>query len=128
MSTGSADRRKQRKQKGKSKMDITQILVAAIGAAATVVVAIITSVLVPWIKANTSESQQEILEAACKAAVLFVQQTMSDSTAEEKFSAAAEAVEAFFANYDMTLSVDVLKTEIESALKELKLQAGASWE
>ncbi len=47
-------------------MDITQIIVAIIGAAVTVIVAIITSVPVPWIPANTSETAQTILEAALK--------------------------------------------------------------
>ncbi len=108
-------------------MDITQIIVAVIGAAATVVVAIITSVLVPWIKANTSETAQAILEAVAQSAVLFVQQTMSDSASSEKLAAAVGIAEEYLSGYGVSFDEAAVTAEIEAALKQMKLASGGSW-
>ncbi len=108
-------------------MDITQIIVAIIGAVVTVAGTIITSVVVPWIKSRTSETQQAVLSAAAKTAVLFAQQTMASANGTEKLEAAIKTVTSYFANYNMTVSTDVLVAEIESALKALKLESGGDW-
>ncbi len=108
-------------------MDITTILAIIIGLIFTILGTLITKAVIPWVKANASETQQELLSSVAESAVLYVQQTMETASGAEKFAAAAEAVTSYFAKYNMTLTAKVLETEIESALKALKIEAGNSW-
>lgn len=88
-------------------IDLTQIVVALIGLLA----AFITYRIIPWIKANTNEKQQAIIDAAIKTAVFAAEQIYGAGEGDKKFDYAIQWL------HDRGYDAD--KTRIEAAVYEL---------
>lgn len=108
-------------------IDITQIVVTLIGVVVMILGVVITRVVVPWVKANTSETTQDIIEAVTEAAVLAAQQLYSSGCAAVKKDYAVDYVTTVLATYGIEINEDVISSAIESALKALKISAGDAW-
>lgn len=108
-------------------IDITQIIVALIGVVLSVATALITKVVVPWIKARTSETTQSIIEAAATAAVYAAQQLYASGTGEDKKSYAVTYMTDLLGECGLTVNADTVSSAIESALKAVKVSAGDTW-
>lgn len=108
-------------------MDITQIVVALIGAVVAVLGAVLTNVIVPWIKARTSETTQSIIEAAATTAVYAAQQVYASGTGEDKKAYAVEYMTDLLGECGLSVNADTVSSAIESALKAVKVSAGDAW-
>ena len=97
-------------------IDITQIVMAVIG----LVSAVITSVIVPLVKAKTSAHQQVIIESLSRTAVLAAQQIYGAEEGQKKKEYASEYVSRFMKKHGITLSSEEVSAAIEAALKEIK--------
>lgn len=88
-------------------IDLTQIIIALIGALAS----LITGFLIPWIKSKTTVNQQEIIRSVIFEAVRFVEQTYKSSSGTFKMQAAIE--------YLAERKIKVDMNQIEAAVNEL---------
>lgn len=105
-------------------IDLTQIVVAVIG----VLGVIITTVVVPWIKANTTERTQTIIDNIVKTAVYAAQQMYSPEQWQEKKTYAIEAVDKALRARGIVLDTDEISNAIEAMLKSVKTELGDEWE
>lgn len=105
-------------------LDLTQIVVALIGLLGI----IITSVVVPMIKANTSVKTQTIITNIIKTAVYAAQQIYTPEQWEEKKEFAMEQVTKGLEQYGVTLDEDTISDAIEAALKEIKTAIDGNWD
>ena len=105
-------------------LDLTQIVVALIGLLGI----IITSVVVPMIKANTSVKTQTIIANIIKTAVYAAQQIYTPEQWEEKKEFAMEQVTKGLEQYGVTLDEDTISDAIEAALKEIKTAIDGNWD
>jgi uncharacterized membrane protein YraQ (UPF0718 family) len=94
-------------------MDLTAILEAVI----TLVMAIVTGVLVPYIKSKTTAEQQTVLTALVKAAVTAAEQIYTGTGRGQEKKA---YVLAWFADRGISVDEDKLDALVESAVYELK--------
>jgi uncharacterized protein with FMN-binding domain len=94
-------------------MDITKILEAII----TLVVAIVTGVLVPYIKSKTTAEQQTVLTALVKAAVTAAEQIYTGSGRGQEKKA---YVLSWLADRGITVDADKLDALVESEVYALK--------
>lgn len=97
-------------------IDITQIVIAIIG----LMSAVITSVVVPLVKAKTTANQQVIIASLAHTAVLAAQQLYGSEDGQTKKEYAAEYVTGLMKKYGITLGSDEVSAAVEAALKELK--------
>ena len=102
-------------------IDITEIAVAIIG----LMSAIVTSVIVPLVKAKTNANQQIIIGTIARTAVLAAQQLYGTEEGQRKKEYAARYVGQLMKQYNVTASADEISAAIEAALKELKTLAPA---
>lgn len=86
-------------------IDLTPILQAIIGLLA----AIITAKVIPWIKAKTTNEQQNMIEAAVRTAVFAAEQIYGAGKGREKLEYAKEYLAKHGYNVDMD--------EIEAAVQ-----------
>jgi uncharacterized protein with FMN-binding domain len=93
-------------------MDITKILEAII----TLVVAIVTGVLVPYIKSKTTAEQQTVLTALVKAAVTAAEQIYTGSGRGQEKKA---YVLSWLADRGVTVDEDKLNALVESEVYAL---------
>ena len=97
-------------------IDITQIVIALIG----LMSAVITSVIVPLVKAKTSANHQMIIESIARTAVLAAQQLYEADEGQKKKEYARNYVANLMKKHGVTLSADEVGAAVEAALKELK--------
>lgn len=90
-------------------IDLTQIFLAII----TLLGALITNKLVPWLKANKTEKDLRILRAATATAVYAAEQLYGAGNGKEKL----QYVKAQLAKKGFTVDID----QIEAAVQELTL-------
>lgn len=90
-------------------IDLTQIFLAII----TLLGALITNKLVPWLKANKTEKDLRILRAATATAVYAAEQLYGAGKGKEKL----QYVKAQLAKKGFTVDID----QIEAAVQELTL-------
>lgn len=94
-------------------LDITSIVQAIFA----LVAAIITAVVIPWIKSKTNAQQQEEIKQWVKIAVAAAEQIFTGSgRGEEK----KRWVLDFLAKYNLKVDMDVIDAMIEAAVWELK--------
>jgi type II secretory pathway pseudopilin PulG len=93
-------------------MDLTEIFEAIV----TLVVAVITGVLVPYIKSKTTTEQQTALSALIKAAVTAAEQIYTGTGRGTEKKA---YVLAWLADRGVTVDSDKLDVLVESAVYEL---------
>lgn len=108
-------------------MDVTQIIIAVVCAIIAALGSIITKVVIPYIKANTNETTQAIIESIAEAAVYAAQQICISSAGTEKKEYAVTYMTNMLAVYDITLDEDAISDTIEAALKAVKTDIGESW-
>ncbi len=104
-------------------IDITQIMVALIG----LLSAILTAVIVPWIKSKTSISQQAILETIARTAVCAAQQIFGADEGQQKKEYAMQRVEEALKAYGIKIDANRISEAIEAALKAVKLESNGEW-
>lgn len=97
-------------------IDITQIVIAVIG----LMSAVITSVVVPLVKAKTTANQQVIISSLARTAVLAAQQLYDSDDGQKKKEYAAEYVTGLMKKYGLSLGSDEVSAAVEAALKEIK--------
>ena len=97
-------------------IDITQIVIAIIG----LMSAVITSVIVPLVKAKTTANQQVIIASLARTAVLSAQQLYAADEGQRKKDYASEYVTRLMKKYGVALSSDEVGAAVEAAVKELK--------
>ena len=102
-------------------MDITNIIIAFIG----ILLTVITSVFIPWLKAKLTTNQINIIRQLASIAVYAAQQTCC--TNEEKKEYALSYVKNELAKYHITFSDETVSTYIEGILKNIKLDEGNNW-
>lgn len=88
-------------------IDLTQVIQAVIA----VLCALITGRLVPWIKANTAQKQQALLQAATDTAVYAAQQLYKTNVIQDRLSYA----EHWLANKGYTAD----RAQIEAAVRRM---------
>ena len=97
-------------------IDITQIVIAVIG----LMSAVVTSVIVPLVKAKTSANQQVVIAALSRTAVLAAQQLYDADEGEKKKEYAVSYVNRLMKKHGITLSSEEVGAAVEAAVKELK--------
>ena len=105
-------------------LDLTQIVVALIGLLGI----IITSVVVPMVKANTSVKTQTIITNIIKTAVYAAQQIYTPEQWREKKEFAMDQVLKGLEQYGIALDTESVSDAIEAALKEIKTAIDGSWD
>ena len=105
-------------------LDLTQIVVALIGLLGI----IITSVVVPMVKANTSVKTQTIITNIIKTAVYAAQQIYTPEQWREKKEFAMDQVLKGLEQYGIALDTESVSDAIEAALKEIKTEIDGSWD
>jgi len=94
-------------------IDLTPILQAII----TLLCALITYKLIPWIKSKTTEKQQENLANAARIAVFAAEQIFGAGKGDQKLDYARQALLAAGFDYDSI----VLRAAIENAVRSMNL-------
>lgn len=94
-------------------MDVTKILEAVI----VLVLAVVTTFLVPYIKSKTTKEQRDQMESWAKIAVTAAEQIYNGvGRGEEK----KQYVLDFLKSQGYTLDIDAINALVESAVRELK--------
>lgn len=93
-------------------IDLTKVIVALIGLLSTV----ITCWLVPWIKANTTVKQQQILRGAVQTAVFAAEQIYGADKGQEKYE--------YVVNWLKEHGFEFDKADVEAAVFELLNASG----
>ena len=104
-------------------LDFTQVIVALIG----LLGAVITAVVVPMIRANTSAQTQTIIANIIKTAVYAAQQIYTTEQWQEKKQFAMSQVEKSLEQYGISLDDESISEAIEAALKEIKTAIDGNW-
>lgn len=104
-------------------IDITNIVIALIG----VLSAVVTAVLVPWLKTKLDNNRIGIVQNLASIAVYAAQQLYSSCEAQEKKEYAVNYVSEALKKYNITLSVEEISTYIEGILKNIKVDEGSEW-
>ena len=102
-------------------IDTTQITIALMG----VLTAVITTVVVPWVKSRTTTNQQAIIAALARTAVYAAQQLYKDN--KQKKAYAEEYIIKQLKKYELSLDADAVSAAIEAALKEIKTEIYGVW-
>ena len=98
-------------------IDMTTVLQALIGLA----VAVITAVVIPWIRAKVGEAKWAQLQQIAIVAVHAAEQLYQGSgQGEKKLEHALEQVQLAMKKQGLTFDAEVVKTAIEAAVLGLK--------
>ena len=89
-------------------IDLTPIFQAVI----SLLAALITFKLIPWVKSKTTEKQQETLYAAARIAVYAAEQLYGAGQGDEKFQYVKEALEAAGFKLDGTLAYQAIENAV----------------
>ncbi len=103
--------------------DITSIIIAVIG----VLSAVVTAVLVPWLKSKLNANQIGIIRQLATVAVYAAQQLYTAEETQKKKEYAIAYVKNELEKYNITFSEDAISTYIEGALKDIKVSDGEQW-
>ena len=99
-------------------IDLTQIILAVI----TLISAIITRYLIPWIKEKTSERQFEALKLLAKVGVYAAEQLFSTQEWKEK----KQYVLDFLKQNGYEVDAPAVDALIESLVRELRIEQGGA--
>lgn len=101
-------------------IDITQIIVAAIGVLGTVFAGLITTYLVPWLRSKLTASQLETISALVYNGVKAAETLYTESgSGKKKFQYVMDSVKAFCEANHITFDEIVVKNQIQSVWKDL---------
>ena len=78
---------------------------------------IITTYLIPWIKARTTSAQQEYIRAAAHVAVYAAEKFYGAGHGEQKLEYAEKVLKE---DYGITLNLNKLEAVIDAAIKEME--------
>lgn len=95
-------------------IDLTQIILAAI----TLIGAIISRYLVPWIKAKLDEKQQATFRALVRVGVFAAEQLYNSDQGQEKKSYVLELLR----KNGYEIYADAVEATIEATVKELRIE------
>lgn len=98
-------------------IDITQIVVAVVGLLMT----IITSVLIPWIKTKLTAEQLTILSTLTLQTVQGLEIIMKNAIGADKKAAAMRELKEQCEKRGMKFDENIISLEIENAWKNLRL-------
>ena len=87
-----------------------EILIALLGV-------VITTYLIPWIKARTTQSQQEYIRAAAHVAVYAAEKFYGAGHGDEKLAYAEKVLKE---DYGIVLNLNKLEAVIDSVIKEME--------
>lgn len=90
---------------------VLEILIALLGV-------VITTYLIPWIKARTTQSQQEYIRAAAHVAVYAAEKFWGAGHGDEKLAYAEKVLRE---DYGVELNLNKLEAVIDAAIKEMDL-------
>lgn len=79
---------------------------------------VITTYLIPWIKARTTQSQQEYIRAAAHVAVYAAEKFYGAGHGDEKLAYAEKVLKE---DYGVVLNLNKLEAVIDAAIKEMDL-------
>ena len=96
-----------------SNIDLTPLVEILISLLAVV----ITTYLIPWIKANTTHKQQEYIRAAAHVAVYAAEKFYGAGHGDEKLAYAEKVLKE---DYGITLNLNKLEAVIDAAIKEME--------
>ena len=99
-------------------IDLTQIILAVI----TLIGAVITRYLIPWIKEKTNEKQFEALKLLAKVGVYAAEQLFSAEQWKEK----KQYVLDFLKQNGYEIDAPAVDALIESLVRELRIEQGGS--
>ena len=108
-------------------IDITQIVIAIIGAIALVVTGTLVPKLKVWLNSKTTKEQQGIIYAIVKTAVSAAQQLFETEKAIEKKEYAIKVVTEELERLNITIDTDTISLYIEGVLKDIKTASGKEW-
>lgn len=94
-------------------MNITPVIEAAIA----LIVAVVTAVVIPYIRSKTTLEQQTVILSLVKIAVAAAEQIFKESGSGNKKK---EYVCAWLESHNVTIDADKLDAMIESAVYQLK--------
>lgn len=89
---------------------LCELLIALLGL-------VITTYIVPWIKAHTTAKQQEYLHAAAHVAVYAAEKFYGAGNGDKKLEYAEKVLKE---DYGITLSMNKLEAVIDSVIKEME--------
>lgn len=95
-------------------IDLTPIIQAAI----TLVAALITVYLIPWLKSRTTVEQQTYIRMAVQVAVYAAEKAYGAGHGEEKLAYA----EKVLAGHNVRLDTKTLKAMIDAQIKEMEMR------
>ena len=104
-------------------MDITPIITAVIG----LLGAVVTAVIIPWIKSKTDVNQQTIIKTVARCAVFAAQQLFSTAEADKKKEYALSYIQEALCSRGIELSLNECSVAIEAELKEIKTALTGDW-
>lgn len=78
---------------------------------------VITTYLIPWIKANTTHKQQEYIRAAAHVAVYAAEKFYGAGHGDEKLAYAEKVLKE---DYGITLNLNKLEAVVDAAIKEME--------
>ena len=97
-----------------NEIDLTplfEVLIALLGV-------VITTYLIPWIKARTNATQQEYIRAAAKVAVYAAEKFYGAGNGDKKLEYAEKVLKE---DYGIVLNLNKLEAIIDAAIKEMEL-------
>lgn len=80
---------------------------------------VITTYLIPWIKARTTASQQEYIRAAAHVAVYAAEKFYGAGNGEKKLEYAEKVLRE---DYGIVLNLNKLEAVVDSVIKEMELK------
>ena len=102
-------------------IDITQIVVAAIGFAGLILTGIVIPSLRSWLKSKFTAEQWNTIYSYAVAAVQAAEIIIGAGKGEEKFAWAKEYIEAQCKAHGIKIDMDTVQVAIENAWKNLGL-------
>lgn len=84
---------------------------------------LITTYLIPWIKARTTTTQQEYIRAAAHVAVYAAEKFYGAGNGEKKLEYASKVLKE---DYGVELNLNKLEAVIDAAIKEMELKEKGS--
>lgn len=78
---------------------------------------VITTYLIPWIKANTTHKQQEYIRAAAHVAVYAAEKFYGAGHGDEKLAYAEKVLKE---DYGISLNMNKLEAVVDAAIKEME--------
>ena len=101
-------------------IDITQIIVAAIGVAGTVLAGLVTAYLVPWLKSKFTANQLAVIDDLVYNGVKAAETLFMESgSGQKKFDYVMDTVKNYCEVHHITFDEIIVKNQIQSVWKDL---------